>query len=145
MSSLHVLFKVAGADYAVAASDVLQMESFDGVTKVPGTPPHVRGIVQIRGRVVPVIDMRARFALPPMDPTLDTRIVVITSHERTVGLLVDSAREVVHIAPGDFRPPPEIVSEQAEGFVKSVAQAGNRLVMLVDFQKIIGKEQIHVE
>ena len=70
------------------------MESFAGATPVPGAPPYVAGLVQVRGRVVPVVDLRARFGLPAAEPTLDTRIVVAQHGERTVGLLVDSAREV---------------------------------------------------
>ena len=144
MSILHIVFRVGTAEYVVAASDVVQMESFTGVTKVPGTPDHVRGLVQIRSRVVPVVDLRARFRLPPVEPTLDTRIVVVHIGERNVGLLVDGARDIVRIAAGDFKPPPDVVLEQSDGFVKSVAQAGDRLLMLVDCEKIIGEEQAHV-
>jgi purine-binding chemotaxis protein CheW len=143
MSSLHVLFKVDRADYAVAARDVLHMESFAGATKVPGTPAYVAGLVQIRQRVVPVVDLRARFGLPESAPTLDSRVVVVQSGTRAVGLLVDSAREVLEIPDDSFRPPPEVVTEQAEGFVRSIAQAGTRLVMLIDFEKVIGQETLH--
>jgi purine-binding chemotaxis protein CheW len=143
MSALHVLFKVDQADYAVAARDVLHMESFSGATRVPGTPAYVAGLMQIRQRVVPVVDLRARFGLPPQPHTLDSRVVVVQSGTRAVGLLVDSAREVLAIDEESFRPPPEVVSEQAEGFVTRVAQAGSRLVMLIDFEKIIGQETLH--
>jgi purine-binding chemotaxis protein CheW len=120
------------------------MESFTGVTKVPGTPDYVSGLVQIRSRVVPVVDLRARFGLPPVEHTLDTRIVVVHVGGRNVGLLVDGARDIVRIEAGDFKPPPDIVLEQADGFVKSVAQSGERLLMLVDCEKIIGEEKTHV-
>ena len=143
MSALHVLFKVAGAEYVVPASDVVQMESFTTATRVPGTPAYVAGLVQIRGRVVPVVDLRARFGLPPAEPVLDTRVVVVKQGERVVGLLVDSAREVLAIAPEAFRPPPEVVSEQAAGFVKAIAQVGGRLLMLIDCERVIGEERLH--
>ncbi|HEX4478320.1 MAG TPA: chemotaxis protein CheW [Polyangiaceae bacterium] len=145
MSVLHVLFKVADAEYVVPAADVVQMESFTTATFVPGTRAHVAGLVQVRGQVVPVIDVRMRFNLPKLEPTLDSRVVIVKDGPRTVALLVDAAREVVHIPPSDFHPPPEVVSRQSKGFVKSVATSGNRLVMLVDFQKIIGEEPIHAE
>jgi purine-binding chemotaxis protein CheW len=67
MSTLHVVFKVAGAEYAIPASEVLQMESYTGATPVPGAPAHVAGLMQVRGRVVPVVDARARFGLPLVD------------------------------------------------------------------------------
>ena len=75
---LHVLFKVADAEYAIAASDVLHLESYAGATRVPSTAVHVVGLVQIRGRVVPVVDLRSRFGLPPADRTIDSRVVVET-------------------------------------------------------------------
>jgi len=145
VSALHVLFKVAGTDYVLPAADVLQMESFTGATRVPGTPVHVAGLVQIRGRVVPVVDLRVRFGLAAVEPVLDSRVVVVKHGDRIVGLLVDSAREVVRIPPEAFRPPPEVVTEQASGFVKAVAQVGGRLVMLIDCDRVIGEEQLHVK
>jgi purine-binding chemotaxis protein CheW len=143
MSLLHVVFKVAGAEYAIPASEVLQMESFTGATPVPGAPAHVAGLVQVRGRVVPVVDARARFGLPPVERTLDSRVVVGQLGSRTVGLLVDSAREVLKLAPDQLQPPPQLVAEQAQGFVKAVARVGSRLVMLIDFPRVIGEEKVH--
>ncbi len=143
MSTLHVVFKVAGAEYAIPASEVLQMESFAGATPVPGAPSHVAGLVQVRGRVVPVVDARARFGLPPVERTVDSRVVVGQLGARTVGLLVDSAREVMKLKPEELQPPPPMVVEQTQGFVKAVAQVGKRLVMLIDFPRVIGEEKVH--
>ncbi len=144
MSILHVVFKVGDADYVVAAADVLQMESYAGATRVPGALPYVAGVVQVRGRVVPVVDLRVRFGLPPLAPTLDSRIVVVQHHERTVGLLVDSAREVIKLTPEQIQAPPRMVADGVDGFVKAVAHLGQRLLMLVDFVKVIGEDSIHV-
>ncbi|XYI01470.1 chemotaxis protein CheW [Sorangium sp. So ce1128] len=143
MSGLHVVLKVADTEYVISAAEVLHMESFTGATRVPGTRPYVGGLIQIRGRVVPVIDLRARFGLPTIEPTLDSRVIVVQSGGRTVGLLVDSAREVVNIAAEELRPPPEVMAEESAGFVRSVAKLGKRLVMLVDVGRIIGEEQDH--
>lgn len=140
MTALHVLFKVADTEYVLPASEVLQMESYGGATPVPGTAGYVAGLVQVRGRVVPVIDLRARFGLPPAAPTLDTRVVVVQRDERTVGLLVDAAREVVQLDADAVEPPPEVLANASSGFVKAVAHAGTRLVLLIDFGKVIGEE-----
>jgi purine-binding chemotaxis protein CheW len=145
MSDLHVLCRVADADYVLPAADVLQMESFAGATKVPGAAAEVAGLVQIRGRVVPVLDLRVLFGFPTIEPTIDSRVVVMNRGERTIGLLVDSAREVIKIPTADFQPPPAVVAQQAEGLVKAVAQTGSRLLMLIDFTKVIGEEQSHGE
>ena len=140
MSTLHVVFKVGGAEYALPAADVLQMESYTGATAVPGTKAYVAGLVQIRGKVVPIVDLRARFGLPAVERTLESRVVVGRHGDRTVGLLVDSAREVLKLEDQQLSAPPELVSREAHGLVKSVAQVGQRLVMVLDFPKVIGEE-----
>ena len=143
MSTLHVLFKVAGAEYALPASDVLQMESFTGATPVPGSPPYVAGLVHVRGRVVPVIDLRLRFGEPAVLATLDTRIVVAQREGRVVGLLVDSAREVIKLDPKDTQPTPRVIAEHSQNFVRAVAHVGTRLILLIDLPKILGEEHSH--
>ncbi|HEX4406530.1 MAG TPA: chemotaxis protein CheW [Polyangia bacterium] len=145
MSELHVLCKIADVEYVLPAADVLQMESFTAATKVPGAAEQVAGLVQIRGRVVPVLDMRVVFGLERIAATIDSRVIVMKRGERTVGLLVDSAREVLKIPAADFQPPPPVVVQQTDGLVKAVAQAGNRLLMLIDFTKVIGEEREHAE
>lgn len=137
-SRLFVVFRVDGVDYALNASEVLQMESFTGATTVPGTPPFVLGILQLRGRVVPVVDLRLRFGLPPRESTLDSRVVVAESEGRAVALLADSAREVVRIPADAERPPPALASEG--GFVRSIVQLPDRTILVLDFGKVIGKE-----
>jgi purine-binding chemotaxis protein CheW len=143
MTSLYVLFRVGDGEYALPAADVAQMESYQGATPVPGTAPHVIGLVQMRGRVVPVVDLRRRFGLPAAQPTLDSRVVVVDRGGRAVGLLVDSAREVVHLDDGAIEAPPEVLTTQGDRFVRSVARTGDRLLMLIDFQKVVGEEGSH--
>jgi purine-binding chemotaxis protein CheW len=138
--ALHVVFRIGTGEYALAAADVLQMESYAGATPVPGAPSWVAGLVQVRGRVLPVVDLRARFGLPPGEPGLDQRVVVAQHQGRPVGLLVDRAREVLPVAEDAWRPPPPMVAAEAGGLVRAVAQAGPRLLMLLDFQKVIGEE-----
>lgn len=143
MKALYVLFSVAGTEYVLPAAEVLQMESFAGATPVPGTAPFVAGLMQVRGKVVPVVDLRRRFGLPSIEHTLDSRVVVVQVGERTVGLLVDSAREVLQIALEDLESPPEIVGRGGAGFVSSVARAGERLVMVIDPHKVVSEEQVN--
>jgi purine-binding chemotaxis protein CheW len=143
MTSLYVLFQVAQSDYVLDAADVLLMESFSGATQVPGAPANVIGIIQIRGRVLPVIDLRARFGVEPRPPSLDSRVVVVQREGRAVALLADRAREVLRIDPSKFRMAPEVGADSGQGFVKSVAHAGERLVMLLDVPKVIGEDVSH--
>jgi len=141
MSGLHVLFTVAGTRYVVPADSVLHMESYSESTPIPGAASYVVGLVQIRGKVVPVVDLRARFGMPAIEPTLDSRVVVVHLGERTVGLLVDSAREVVTIAPEDFKPPPEVVAGAGAGFIDAVAQIDKKLVLRLALASVISTHE----
>ena len=136
MSSLHVICRVGESEYAIPAADVFQMEAYSGSTPVPGAPSFVIGLIQVRSQVIPVLDLRIRFGLEAVLPTLDSRIVVMKLSERLIGLLVDSAREVQNISPEQFKAPPGVISVQSAGYIKSVAQLKNRLVMLLDSNKI---------
>jgi len=141
--SLHVTFRVGTASYAVPAAQVLHLESYETATHVPGAPPYVAGLVHVRGRIVPVVDLRARFGLPAIEHALDRRVVVVQVGTRVAGLLVDSAREVVQIDEAAYEKPPEIIEEQASGFVNGVATAAKRMFLLVDVPRIIGEELSH--
>lgn len=141
--SLHVAFRVGTADYVISAEDVLHLESFTEATHVPGAPAFVAGLVQVRGRLVPVVDLRARFGLPQVERTIDSRVIVVKIGARVAGLLVDSAREVVKIDEGSYEPPPELVGAQAAGFVKAVATVAKRLMLVVDVPRVIGEEMPH--
>jgi purine-binding chemotaxis protein CheW len=143
MAELHVTFRVGSAEYAIPAAQVLHLESFESATPVPGTPAYVAGLVQVRGRLIPVVDLRARFGLPAIPHAIDRRIIVVQIGPRVAGLLVDSAREVVKLDDTAFEKPPELVDDQASGFVRAVAAIARRLILLVDVPRIIGEELSH--
>ena len=140
MSELHIVFGVGEVDYVIPADEVVVLDAFDGATPVPGTPPWVTGLVQIRGDVMPLVDLRTRFGLPPLDADTETRVVVVRESGRTVGLLVERAREVVELAPGQLQPPPPGLSSDAGAFVRAVAQMDGRLLVQIDSGRVIGEE-----
>jgi purine-binding chemotaxis protein CheW len=141
-SELYVLFKVGGGEYALPARQVAQMESYTGATAIPAAAAHVAGIVQVRGRIVPVIDLRVKFGFEATPATIDSRLVIVRLGEREVGLLVDQAREVARLADGELESPPPLVNEQSNGIVRALGRVGDRVVMLVDADGLVGEEQI---
>lgn len=142
MNDLFVIFRVAESEYALPASLVLQLESFTGVTAVPGTQPHVTGIAQVRGRIVPVIDLRLLFGYPALAPVLDSRIIVVEVGARIVGLRVDSSREVLRLDDAQFQATPVVMAEKSRGYVRGVTRVGERLLMRFELEKILGEEVI---
>jgi purine-binding chemotaxis protein CheW len=140
MTSLHLAFRVGTAEYVVPAAQVLHLESFEAATHVPGAAPYVAGLVQVRGRVVPVVDLRVRFGLPPTDRALSHRVIVLQLGTRVVGLLVDSARDVLQLDEASFQDAPELIKQQASGFVSGVVSVRDRLFLIVDVPRVIGQE-----
>lgn len=145
MSTLHVICKIGNSEYAIAAADVYQMESYIPATPVPGAPSYVAGLVQIRQKIIPVLNARERFGLPAIASDLETRLVVLNLAERLVAIQVDSAREVQNIAPELFKAPPEIITKQSQGFIKAVANLKERIIMLLDISKIVGEGVDHAK
>jgi purine-binding chemotaxis protein CheW len=141
--TLHVVFVVAGVEYALPITFVLQMESFTGATPVPGSPRYVLGVVTLRGRVIPVIDLRRRFGLPPVEPTLDTRIIVTQLAGRVVAFCVDRAREVILLDSEKLQPAPPLVSERSVGLVNGMFAVGPRLLLLLDLPRISENDHDH--
>lgn len=146
MANLHVLFHIGDAEYAVSAADVAQMESYAGATPVPGVPEWVAGLVQIRGRVVPVVNLRRRFGLAAQAPALGARVIVVAppgAGSRVIGLLVDAAREVTRIEPDKMMPPPDLLVDRTGGLVRAVTRVGDRIVLVIDAARVTGEEWAH--
>jgi purine-binding chemotaxis protein CheW len=145
MSELYVVLEVGDASYVLPGRDVRELETFSGATRVPAAPDFVSGVVHVRGRVIPVIDLRRRFGLPAIEHGIDTRVVVTEVGDRSVGLVADRARELLRIDAPEVKPPPRVIVEQTRGFVKGIVEVGKRIYLLADLDRIIGEEQDHGE
>lgn len=144
MSALYVVLEVGDSAYILPASDVRELETFAGATPVPAAPDFVAGVVHIRGRVVPVVDLRKRFGLPAAERSLETRVVVTEVGDRLVGIVADRARELLRQTT-EIKPPPRVIAEQTYGFVKGIVEVEKRIYLLLDLDRIIGEEQEHGE
>jgi purine-binding chemotaxis protein CheW len=104
---------------------------------VPHAPAPVRGITNMRGRVLAVVDLRVRLGLPPVAIDSQSRILVVSSRERSIGLLADAARQVVKILPSGVQPPPADVVTPRSAFITGVFRAGETLVILLDIDRVL--------
>jgi purine-binding chemotaxis protein CheW len=127
-----ILFDLAGATYAVRSREVEQLEMIGSVTPVPNAPAFVDGVVSVRGRVIPVVNLRARFGFERVAFDLRSRLLVMRRDGRTVGFAVDSAREFATLPAGAIQPPPEGIAELNGRYLEGVAHLGERLVLVLD-------------
>jgi purine-binding chemotaxis protein CheW len=137
--NLYIVFAVAEVEYALPVSTVLQMDAFTGATAIPGAPSYVAGIVNVRGSVVPVVDLRLRFGLAAAPITPDTRVVVVEFEGRVLALRADRAREVVKLDESKHQAAPAAIAERSSGFVQAVHALGNRLLLLLELSQVLGE------
>ena len=114
------------------------------ITPAPNTPPFVEGVVFSRGQLIPVLNLRQRFGFERAAHDLRTRIVVVRVGGRTVGLLVDTAREFVSIPAASIQPPPEIVSGLSGDYLEGTAAIGDRLVLILDVDAVLNVANLGV-
>ena len=133
----YILFTVAGTTYALRSGEVRHMEMIENITRVPNAPSFVDGVVFSRGQVVPVVNLRARFGFERASRDLRTRLVVVQSAARLVGLVVDSAREFVNIPPDAVQPPHEALAGMSGRYVEGIASIGGRLILVLDLSRVL--------
>lgn len=133
----YILFQLGDTTYSIRSRFVQQMEMVERVTPVPNAPRFVEGIVLSRGRVIPAINLRLRFGFDKVDYDLRTRLVIVQVDGRTVGLIVDMAREFVVIPADLIQPPPDTESGLSSRFLEGVATLGERLVLILNVHAIL--------
>ena len=133
----YVLFALAGATYALRSDDIQQLELVGTPTPVPNAPAWVDGVVSVRGQVIPAVSLRVRFGFPRVPPDARSRLVILSAHGRTLGLVVDSAREFASIPPDTIRPLPEGIGGMSGRYLRGIAQQGERLILVVDVAELL--------
>ena len=133
----YILFTVAGTTYALRSGEVRHMEMIEGITRVPNAPSFVDGVVFSRGQVVPVVNLRARFGFERASHDLRTRLIVVQSAARLVGLVVDAAREFVNIPPDAIQPPHEALAGMSGRYVEGIASIRGRLILVLDLSRVL--------
>ncbi|HDH06267.1 MAG TPA: chemotaxis protein CheW [Nitrospirae bacterium] len=133
-----VSFTLANEEYAVDILNVQEINRITEITKVPNAPDHVEGVVNLRGKVIPVINLRKKFGLPEKGAGDTTRIIIMDIQGVTNGLVVDSVSEVLRIPSGIVEPPP-VTANMSSKFIKGIAKLENRLIILIDIDKMMGE------
>ncbi|HEY8528858.1 MAG TPA: chemotaxis protein CheW [Paenibacillaceae bacterium] len=138
-----IVFKLADESYGIEVDKVRTIERMSPVTRVPKTPPFVKGVINLRGNVVPVIDLRGRFGLPEVEPDANTRIVIVNVADMEVGFIVDSANDVIDLTEDMIEDPPEIVGGVKAKYLRGVAKLEDgRLLVLLNLSEVLNKSEI---
>jgi purine-binding chemotaxis protein CheW len=141
MENQMVIFRLADEDYGVDIATVDGIVKMRAITTVPHAPSFVEGITNMRGEVLPVIDLRQRFGLPVRETTNDTRIVNVEVDGVKVGMTVDAVTEVLRISEEAIEPPPHLVTTVDSTFITGIAKVDNRLIILLDLSRALSTEE----
>jgi purine-binding chemotaxis protein CheW len=136
-----VVFDLANEQYGVDISAVESIIKLQPITVVPHAPSFVEGVTNLRGTVLPVIDLRKRFGLPVKEATKDTRIVVVEMSGEAVGMVVDAVLEVLRVPEEAIEPPSPLVTTADSAFIKSIAKVAERLIILLDLSLVLSPQE----
>ncbi len=137
-----VTFEVASEEYAVDILAVQEINRMMEVTRVPSSPPAVVGVINLRGKIIPVLDLRERFGMEATPKTDQMRIVVVEVHSRVIGFIVDRVHEVLRISSSIVEPAPAMVCSIDSDFIAGVGKLEDRLLILLDLEKLFDRELV---
>lgn len=138
-----IVFSLAHEQYGVEVEKVRTIERMQPLTRVPKTPAFVKGVINLRGVVVPIIDLRGRFGLPETEYTDNSRMIIVAVKEMEVGLIVDTANDVVDVDSDEIEQPPEIVGGIRAKYLRGLAKLGEgRLLVLLNLEEVLNKSEI---
>ncbi|MCA0384161.1 MAG: chemotaxis protein CheW [Firmicutes bacterium] len=138
-----VTFRLNQEYYGINIQNVENIEKVLPITRIPYTLNYVKGVINLRGIIVPVVDLRARFGLEKRTTTDESRIIIVNLEDNKIGMLVDSSSEVLQISEDDIDAAPNVRREFNNEFIKNIGKKNGRIIMLIDLHKVLNIE--HVE
>lgn len=142
ITNMYLTFQLGSEDYGIGIAHVTEIVGMQNITEVPDMPPYVKGVVNLRGQVIPVIDVRLRFHMQPRDYDERTCIVVVSLSKVQLGLIVDTVNEVRTIDDAQISPPPRVASAASARYIKGMGKVGDEVKILLDARKLLFEEEI---
>ncbi|MDW8002867.1 MAG: chemotaxis protein CheW [Deltaproteobacteria bacterium] len=132
-----VTFKIGNEEFGVDILKVQEINKMMNITKIPNAPDYVEGVINLRGKIVPVVDLRKRLNFPQKPYDKNTRIIVVELDGMILGFIVDSVSEVLRIPESTVEPPPSMVSGIESEYVEGIGRLGDRLLILLELRKVL--------
>ncbi|MGG3572116.1 chemotaxis protein CheW [Bacillus gobiensis] len=139
-----ILIKLLGKEYVVPVLEVKSIERWQQPTRVPGVEAYIKGVINLRGVVTPIIDLQSRLELPSSEVSESTRIIIVAIGELEAGFIVDEANDVISACQHEIEQPTETAEKAADEWVKGIIKRGNRILNLLDSKAVLDRS-IHSE
>ncbi len=143
----YVVFKLGKEEYGIDIMNVREIVQYQECVKIPNSPKFIEGIINFRGKVIPIICLKKRFRMEDKTIDANTRIIVINLNDRQIGFLVDEASQTIRLDDANIDPTPEIISGIERKYITGVGKHDDRLIILIDLEKVLTedeKEKIHM-
>jgi purine-binding chemotaxis protein CheW len=140
--SQFLTFSLGEELYGVDILRVQEIKGYTAVTKIPNTPPHIKGVLNLRGTIVPIVELRTKFGLPTIDYTMFTVIVVVVVQDKVMGLVVDAVSDVLNIDRKDIQAAPEFGAKVNVTFLNGIGKSGDRLISLLDIDRLLIEQEV---
>ena len=137
----EVIFKIGEEEYGFNISKVYVIEDYKKVINIPNTPDYVEGIVNLRGVIIPIYNLRTKFHMPLKEKDSNTKIIIVYSNDLKIGFVVDSVTEIIHLDENDIDEFPVEASKINENYIESVAKIKERIIILLDVESIINQKE----
>jgi purine-binding chemotaxis protein CheW len=134
----YLTYRLGAEEYGVDIQKVQEIRSCETPTRIPGSPAYVKGVVNLRGVIVPIVDLRLKLGCERADYNPFTVVIVLAVHKRVVGVVVDSVSDVLDLKAEAIKPPPELAAGHGSEFVTGIASVAERMLMLVDMDCLLG-------
>ncbi|GAA0493193.1 chemotaxis protein CheW [Virgibacillus sp. MSP4-1] len=138
-----IVFQLNEEQYGVDIQQVLSIEKLTEITKVPKTSDFIKGIINIRGEITPIIDLKDRLQIGETEYTNDTRVLIVQLKDIQVGLIVDTASDVIDISDASIDPPPKVIGGVSDNFIIGVAKLTERLLILLDLEHVLNLDEMN--
>jgi len=136
-----VSFTLGDETYGIEITKIREIILVGEITQIPETPPYVKGLINLRSTVIPVIDLRTRFSLAAAELTSESRIMVLHVGSRTIGIVVDSVNEVLRVTQQEISPAPRTVTSSGNGYMTGLVRLKEDLLILLDVDRLFGDEE----
>ncbi len=140
--SQFLTFQLGEELYGVDILRVQEIKGYTAVTRIPNTPPHIKGVLNLRGTIVPIVELRTKFGMPTIDYTMFTVIVVVVVRDKVMGLVVDAVSDVLNIDRKDIQPAPQFGARVDVSFLNGIGKSGDKLVALLDMDRLLCEGEV---
>ncbi|MDQ0253691.1 purine-binding chemotaxis protein CheW [Evansella vedderi] len=137
-----IVFQLRNEEYGVEVDQVRSIERLQHITRVPRSPEFVKGVINLRGVVTPIIDLRSRFGMEAQEYTDTSRVIIVSIEDMNVGLVVDGANDVIDVPIEAIEAPPEVVGGIEADYIRGIAKLDKRLLIILNLDKVLRTDEI---